>query len=331
MRKFKNNVILGIVIAFALLFTACGSDAEAQKENTAIETEQAEAERGETEQAQAQAKALAEDISIDDIPEYSGSPYVEIDNNVPDFSEKELTTKAFEEYSDLDALERCGVTEACIGTEIMPTEERGKIGMIKPSGWQTVKYNDLVDGNYLYNRCHLIGFQLAGENANEKNLITGTRYMNVDGMLPFENEVAEYVKETDNHVMYRVTPIFEGDNLVASGVQMEAMSVEDDGEGVCFNVYCYNAQPGIEIDYATGESRVAEDTAGLGENTAVSESDSDSGSDEETYIINKNTYKFHKPDCSSIEDIKPQNKKEYTGDRDELIKQGYDPCGRCKP
>lgn len=192
-------------------------------------------------------------IDISDIPSYSGSPYVEINNNVPDFEADDKTEKSFEEYSQFDRLGRCGVAFANVGVDIMPTEERGRIGMVKPTGWHTVKY-DSVDGKYLYNRCHLIGYQLTGENANEENLITGTRYMNVEGMLPFENMVADYVKETGNHVLYRVEPVFEGDNLLASGVHMEAESVEDNGEGVSFNVYVYNAQPGISIDYRTGES-----------------------------------------------------------------------------
>lgn len=195
-------------------------------------------------------------ITPDDIPTYSGEPYVVLNNNEPNFTEEDLTTESYEYYSDLDVDGKCGVVVASIGEDLMPSEERGSIGRVKPSGWQTVKY-DNVDGKYLYNRCHLIGFQLTGENANEKNLITGTRYMNVEGMLPFENIVADYVKETGNHVVYRVTPIFEGDNLVASGVQMEAKSVEDDGEGICFHVYVYNVQPGIEIDYATGNSQPA--------------------------------------------------------------------------
>ena len=190
---------------------------------------------------------------LNNIPEFTNEPYVEINNNQPFFTNEEFTTSSYEYYSDLDALGRCGVCYACIGTDIMPTEERGPIGMVKPSGWQIAKY-DFVDGKYLYNRCHLIGFQLAGENANEKNLITGTRYLNVTGMLPFENEVAGYVRKTNNHVMYRVSPIFEGNNLVANGVLMEAYSVEDSGEGVCFNVYCYNAQPSVKIDYATGNN-----------------------------------------------------------------------------
>ena len=191
------------------------------------------------------------------MPPYSGSPYVVINGNVPDFSAEELSAEPFEVYSPLDFLGRCGTACANVGLELMPTEERGDIGSVKPTGWQTAKY-DIVDGGYLYNRCHLIGYQLTGENANEQNLITGTRYLNVEGMLPFENLVADYVKETGNHVRYQVTPIFQGVELVARGVQMEAMSVEDDGAGVCFNVFVYNVQPGITIDYATGESSLTE-------------------------------------------------------------------------
>ena len=192
-------------------------------------------------------------VSLSNIPKYNGKAYVSINNNIPFFSEADLTTKSYEKYSELDAKGRCGVAIACIGKNIMPTEERENIGSVKPTGWHTVKYKG-IDGNYLYNRCHLIGFQLTGENANEKNLITGTRYLNVDGMLPFENLVADYVKETNNHILFRVTPMFEGDNLLASGVLMEARSVEDNGAGIQFNVYCYNVQPGIEINYKTGES-----------------------------------------------------------------------------
>ena len=196
-------------------------------------------------------------ISLDEVPPYSGSPYVVINGNVPDFSAEELSAEPFEVYSPLDFLGRCGTACANVGLEFMPTEERGDIGSVKPTGWQTAKY-DIVDGGYLYNRCHLIGYQLTGENANEQNLITGTRYLNVEGMLPFENLVADYVEETGNHVRYQVTPIFQGVELVARGVQMEAMSVEDDGAGVCFNVFVYNVQPGITIDYATGESSLTE-------------------------------------------------------------------------
>lgn len=192
-------------------------------------------------------------MSVEDIPAYSGEPYVILNDNWPDFDAEDLTTEPFELYSELDYLGRCGMAYANICLEIMPTEPREEIGQVKPSGWHTAKY-ECVEGKYLYNRCHLIGYQLAGENANKQNLITGTRYMNVDGMLPFENMVDSYVEETGNHVLYRVTPIFNGGNLVASGVQMEALSVEDEGEGLCFNVYIYNVQPGVSIDYATGDS-----------------------------------------------------------------------------
>ena len=194
------------------------------------------------------------EITLADIPEYSGEAYAVLNDNVPLFTASELAvTESFEEYSELDALGRCGVAYANVGTDIMPTESRGSIGQVKPTGWHTAKY-DSVNGEYLYNRCHLIAFELAGENANEKNLITGTRYMNVTGMLPFENMVHDYVKETGNHVLYRVTPMFEGDDLVARGVLMEGYSVEDSGEGICFCIFAYNVQPGIIIDYATGES-----------------------------------------------------------------------------
>lgn len=203
-------------------------------------------------------------VSLEEMPEYSGEPYVEINGNEPDFSEDDSGEKSFETYSELDSLGRCGEAFASVGMDLMPTEERGSISHIKPTGWHSVQY-DHVDGKSLYNRCHLIGFQLTGENANEKNLITGTRYMNVDGMLPFENMVADYVKETENHVLYRVTPIFEGDNMVADGVQMEAYSVEDAGESISFNVFVYNVQPGVTIDYATGDSKEAEPEASQAE------------------------------------------------------------------
>jgi len=195
-------------------------------------------------------------FNLEEVPEFDGNrAYVVINNNIPNFEEQDLLTESFEKYSDLDNLGRCGVAYANIGIDIMPTEEREAIGQVKPTGWHTVRY-DCVDGKYLYNRCHLIGYQLTAENANAKNLITGTRYMNVEGMLPFENKVAEYVKETQNHVLYKVTPIFNGENLVASGVQIEAKSVEDKGKGIMFNVYIYNNQPNIEIDYLTGKSKL---------------------------------------------------------------------------
>ena len=276
---------------------------------------------------------------LSQIPNYTGNPYTIVNDNEPEFDESDFTTEAFETYSDLDNLGRCGVAYANICKELMPTEKRGKIGMIKPSGWHTVKYPEIIKDRYLYNRCHLIGFQLAGENANEKNLITGTRYLNVDSMLPFENEITDYVNNTGNHVLYRVTPIFDGDNLIASGVQMEAESVEDSGEGVKFNVYCYNVQPGIGIDYATGDSWADQEPVANGEsedNDSIIV-DSDDGADsnmttEETeYVINTNTGKFHRPNCDSVTKMKAKNKKEFTGSREELISDGYEPCGNCKP
>lgn len=261
-----------------------------------------------------------------DIAPFSGEISVVLNNNVPDFTpeEKENTT-AFEYYSELDALGRCGAAFANICPELMPDQERGEIGQIRPSGWQLVKY-DIVEGKYLYNRCHLIGYQLAGENANEKNLITGTRYFNVSGMLPLENEVADYVRLTGNHVLYRVTPVYRGDDLVAAGVRMEAYSVEDQGEGICFHVFVYNVQPGIEIDYATGESRLAEENG-----ESVAEDSAGGIPAETTYILNTNTMKFHLPSCDSVGDIKEKNKKEVTAGRKELIEQGYTPCKRCNP
>ncbi|MCI9063756.1 MAG: hypothetical protein HFJ17_04055 [Clostridia bacterium] len=200
-------------------------------------------------------------FDLNTIPEYKDTPYVILNNNKPNFTENDYTIESFEKYSELDKLGRCGPAFANISRDIMPkeNEERGAIGLVKPSGWQTKKYNGKIDGNYLYNRCHLIGWQLAGENANERNLITGTRYMNVEGMLPFENQVDDYLEKKqnkNNHVLYRVTPIFKDSNLVVSGVQMEAFSVEDNGKGICFNVYVYNVQPGIIIDYKTGESKI---------------------------------------------------------------------------
>ncbi len=211
-------------------------------------------------------------VNPQELPAYSGTPYIEVNDNVPDFDISDADNGSFETYSELDSLGRCGVAYANIGLDLMPTEERGSIGSVKPTGWETIKY-DNVDGKYLYNRCHLIGYQLTGENANEKNLITGTRYLNMEGMLPFENMVADYIEETGNHVLYRSTPIFEDDNLLASGVQMEAMSVEDNGEGILFNVYCYNVQPGVVIDYATGASQLGENTENISTTTYTATSD----------------------------------------------------------
>ena len=257
-------------------------------------------------------------LSLDDLPEFRAEvPWVSV-GNVPYFIQEEKTTDPFEIYSQLDSLGRCGAAYANVCRELMPTEERGSIGSVKPSGWQTAKY-DSVDGKYLYNRCHLIGFQLTGENANKENLITGTRYLNIEGMLPFENMVADYVKETGNHVLYRATPIFTGDNLVADGVLMEGYSVEDEGEGISYCIYAYNAQPGIAIDYATGESwpdpSVGADGASAGQT--------------ETFILNTKSKKFHLPECKNVSSIAEGNRDSYAGSRQDLLAQGYTPCGAC--
>jgi DNA-entry nuclease len=299
-------------------------------------------------------------LSTVNIPSYSGKAFIEINDNIPYFSEDEKkSTEAFEKYSELDSLGRCGVAFANICKEIMPTEERGEIGDVKPSGWHTVKYPEIIEDRYLYNRSHLIAYSLAGENANVKNLITGTRYLNQETMQIFELKVLDYVRSTENHVLYRVTPVFEGDNLLAEGVQMEAWSVEDEGQGICFNVFCFNVQPGIEIDYATGESKVAEDSAtsknsntedteeteesstevdvttevSSEKSTEVSDNNNDNETDYEkqtrTYILNTNSMKIHLPDCRSVGDMAEHNKLEYEGSISDLKKKGYTPCGRC--
>lgn len=300
MRKRNHYPVAVLLLLLALLFGGCsyvqsGLDTQTVQENTQKSYEST------------------------DIPAYAGNSFVILDDNKPAFSKQDRErTDAFETYSDLDELGRCGVAYANICKELMPTEERGAIGMVKPTGWHTVKY-DNVEGKYLYNRCHLIGYQLAGENANEKNLITGTRYLNVTGMLKFEDQVADYVKVTDHHVLYRVTPVFEEDNLVATGVEMEAYSVEDKGEGVSFHVFVYNVQPGIVIDYATGESWP--DDSKTTENTGKGQN----------YVLNTNTHKFHTQNCESVRDIADSNKEVYTGYREDLINMGYEPCKRCKP
>lgn len=268
--------------------------------------------------------AVEENFSLDNIPEYSGKPYISINNGQPFFTEEEINSDITEKYSPLDKLGRCGVCIAKVCKDTMPTEERGSISEVKPSGWVQAEY-DCVNGKSLYNRCHLIGFQLTGENANERNLITGTRALNIDGMLPFENMVADYVKEEKNvHVLYRVTPIYSGDNLVASGVLMEGYSVEDEGESILFCVYCYNNQPNIIIDYATGESRYSE---GYGtDSTSTAESN-----EEQSYVLNTSSKKFHLPSCSSVDEISSKNKKTVTTDRETLLSEGYSPCHSCNP
>mgnify|MGYP005959441003 CR=1 FL=1 len=266
-------------------------------------------------------------VSLDAIPTYDGKAYVAVNNNEPFFTDSDMTTTAFENYSDLDSLGRCGVAYANICKDIMPTEERGKIGMIKPSGWHTVKY-DVIKDRYLYNRCHLIGYQLAGENANPKNLITGTRYLNVEGMLPFENLVADYVNNTGNHVLYRVTPMFSGSNLVANGVLIEAKSVEDNGGGILFNVYCYNVQPGVGINYENGDSWLDGTTgsASSGSDSSAAENSAADSSNSETMVhITATGKKYHRAGCRTLK------KSDTEVTLDEAKSMGLSPCGICNP
>ncbi len=333
MQRFKIWILAA---AAALTVSACRQPQEAPLESleTAV---------GQRETRNVKA-AAAPVFSLADIPAYCGQPYVAVNGNVPFFSDSELTGTSFETYSDLDSLGRCGTAYASVGINLMPTEERGAIGQIRPSGWHTIKY-DVIADRYLYNRCHLIGYQLTGENDNEKNLITGTRCLNINGMQPFENMAADYVRKTENHVLYRVTPVFEGDNLVASGVLMEAKSVEDGGEGILYCVYVYNVQPGVTIDYATGDSALSGEEADLGtapeepgtpetaveEATAAVETTRADELREAAYILNTNTRKFHDPSCPSVLEMKEKNKKSFNGNRDEAISQGYVPCKRCNP
>ena len=259
-------------------------------------------------------------VSLEAIPAWSGEAYIAIDNNVPGFTAEDLTTEAFEQYSPLDDLGRCGTAYACVARELMPTEDRGSISSVTPSGWVNKQY-DFIDGKYLYNRCHLIGFQLTGENANKQNLITGTRYLNIEGMLPFENMVADHVKEEDHHVLYRITPVYQENALVCSGVQMEGWCVECgeskyDEDKFMFHVYCYNVQPGVLIDYQTGDSTFSE----IGLDGVVKD-----------WVLNVSSKKFHEPDCSNAASISEKNRQQITCTRDELIYMGYEPCGICKP
>ena len=265
---------------------------------------------------------------------YSGKPYAVVNGGIPSFSQ--TGTASWERYGELDRLGRCTAAEACIGRDIMPTLTRGPIGQIKPTGWHTAKY-DFVDGKYLYNRCHLIGFQLTGENANERNLITGTRYLNTKGMLPFENMVADYIKDTGNHVMYRCTPVFVGNELVARGVHLEAYSVEDNGDGICFNVFIFNVQPGVKIDYLTGESSLeGESTTTPTPKPSVTPKPTPKPSPSSTaqaqsYVLNTKTHVFHYASCRHVSSIKDANRKNFTGSRDALISDGFKPCGSCHP
>lgn len=312
--------IKALILAVAMLVSMTGCSAKDRKEDIKASTT--------VELQNEPQKGSMPTVTLADIPAYAGEPYAVINDNNPFFTKEEIAkaTTSWEEYGDMDELGRCSMCWASVGKDLMPTGERGSIGSVKPTGWRTVRY-DFVNGKYLYNRSHLIGWQLTGENANEKNLVTGTRSFNVDGMLPFENMVADYVREDDGHVLYRVTPMFNGDDLVCRGVLMEAISVEDNGDSILFNVFVYNVQPGVKINYATGESSLDDgQTAGTGDSNSEAAADNDT-----TYVINTNSMKFHKEDCSSISSMNPANKKVVTSTRDELISEGYSPCGICKP
>lgn len=370
--KLRKTAAIALceLLAIATIFTGCasadlsGTEGAGHAAGAVVADEDSSGALGSKDKVDGPQEDLVNNnsyVSLDAIPAYDGKAYVAVNNNEPFFTDSDMTTTAFENYSDLDSLGRCGVAYANICKDIMPTEERGKIGMIKPSGWHTVKY-DVIKDRYLYNRCHLIGYQLAGENANPKNLITGTRYLNVEGMLPFENLVADYVNNTGNHVLYRVTPMFSGSNLVANGVLIEAKSVEDNGGGILFNVYCYNVQPGIGINYENGDSWLegttpqkqsaqtdtpqnegsqssagsgAGETGSSGSTTGSASSGSDSSAAENSAADSSNSEtmvhitatgkKYHRAGCRTLK------KSDTEVTLDEAKSMGLSPCGICNP
>lgn len=374
--KLRKTAAISLceLLAIAIIFTGCastdlsGTEGAGHAAGAVVAGEDSSGALGSKDKVDGPQEDLVNNnsyVSLDAIPAYDGKAYVAVNNNEPFFTDSDMTTTAFENYSDLDSLGRCGVAYANICKDIMPTEERGKIGMIKPSGWHTVKY-DVIKDRYLYNRCHLIGYQLAGENANPKNLITGTRYLNVEGMLPFENLVADYVNNTGNHVLYRVTPMFSGSNLVANGVLIEAKSVEDNGGGILFNVYCYNVQPGVGINYENGDSWLdgtapqeqsvqtgaaqnggsqssdgsqagasAGDTGSSGSITGSAASGSDTSPAENSVSDSSNSKtmvhitatgkKYHRAGCRTLK------KSDTEVTLDEAKSMGLSPCGICNP
>lgn len=336
--KLRKTAAIAIceLLAIATIFTGCastnlsGTEGAGHAAGAVVADEDSSGTLGSKDKVDKPQEDLVNNnsyVSLDAIPAYDGKAYVAVNNNEPFFTDSDMTTTAFENYSDLDSLGRCGVAYANICKDIMPTEERGKIGMIKPSGWHTVKY-DVIKDRYLYNRCHLIGYQLAGENANPKNLITGTRYLNVEGMLPFENLVADYVNNTGNHVLYRVTPMFSGSNLVANGVLIEAKSVEDNGGGILFNVYCYNVQPGVGINYENGDSWLDGTTgsASSGSDSSAAENSAADSSNSETMVhITATGKKYHRAGCRTLK------KSDTEVTLDEAKSMGLSPCGICNP
>lgn len=365
--KLRNSLlwVLALLVAFCMVFTGCNSNSNANAgddtddfiqtlESIDDATDEEEKETLSTEET-TDTVVTNKPLTLADIKPFSGTPYVVINGNQPDFVESEITTQSYEFYSPLDSLGRCGYAMASLSLDTMPApgEDRGDISKIKPTGWINNKYDSsIVPTGWIYNRSHLIGWQLSAENANNQNLITGTQYLNQKGMLPFENMIAAYIKDTDgNHVMYRVTPMYDGNNLVASGVHLEAYSVEDEGEGICINVFIYNVQEGVTIDYATGENKltnppVEEDnnhnsgtvnggeSAGdnVGDNGGENVGDSDNNGESSTYyILNTNSKKIHYPDCDSVGRMSEKNKEEYSGSISDKIAEGYTTCGTCNP
>ncbi len=323
--KFNKNItwLVALLLVLCLAFSGCDL-LSGSTPTDEIENSSAPATSSPIEQRAAE-KALG-------VAAFSGKPYAELNGNKPKFEDDEITDKSYEFYSELDSLGRCGYAMASIGRDIMPTEYReGSLSSVTPSGWKNKKYStELVEGGYIYNRAHLIAWQLTAETTNKQNLITGTRYMNTQGMLPFENMVADYIKETENHVMYRVTPVYDQNDLVACGVIMEAYSVEDNGEGISFNVYIYNVQPGIIVDYSNGNSWLSGETPAT-DATESTEKETNNVNEEKTYIINKSNGKFHLPTCSGVKTMSEANKEERTCSAQSLIDEGYTACGTCKP
>lgn len=333
-------LLLALIMAFCVVFTACDSINDDGKEKITTSQKEDKTTQKKTTAASDEGEEKDEKITLDNIPAYTDKAYVVINDNQPEFSESDITNKSYEKYSELDSKGRCGVAIACVGKDLMPApnEERKSIAHVYPSGWKTNDTSNnnqydakVVPGGYIYNRCHLIGWQLTAENANKSNLITGTQYFNIEGMVPFENDIADYIKETGNHVMYRVTPIYDGDNLVASGVQLEAYSVEDNGAEICFNVYVYNVQPGIEIDYSTGKNKLADSNSpAQTETTAKTETTGTASSGDYKYVLNtsSSSKKIHLPTCRYADN---KNRENTNKTLDELKAEGYTPCGTCKP
>lgn len=345
--RYSNHKIIGIgttlMLGFFLILSAAAitgcSTPDPKNDGSPADTASLI-----TDKADSFAEPVSAEVEAEALPQYTGESSAVLHEDVPLFTEEDKRSITGVVYSNLDELGRCGPAYGRIGPETIPSVQRGTIGDVKPSGWHTVRYDNLIEDRYLYNRCHLIAYQLAGANAEERNLITGTRYLNINGMLPIENKVLDYINGTGNHVLYRVTPVFEGDNLVASGVVMEAWSVEDKGKSIQLCRYLFNVQPGVVIDYSTGDSyeenrysldfpesefeiiQNESDTRSISRQMPVTES-----TDDITYVLNINTMRFHKPTCPSVEDMKEKNRKYSYSTREELIEQGYKPCGSCNP